>query len=191
MKIQHCKIPEVVLITPTRLGDSRGYFSETFRDQWFRNNICDVTFVQENESFSLMRGTVRGLHFQSEPAAQGKLVRVVSGAIFDVAVDLRAGSPSYCLWVGAVLSAENGVQLWIPEGFAHGFATLAPKTMTQYKVTAPYSPEHDRGLLWNDPAIGIDWPIRPEEAIISAKDRDQPVAENMVAAFKYEHVVKA
>ena len=185
----HCEaleIPDVIAIVPTRVGDARGYFSEVFKDAWFRGNVADVTFVQENQSLSAASGTVRGLHFQLEPFAQGKLIRCIQGAIFDVAVDIREGSPSYGKWVGAELSAENGKQLWIPVGFAHGFATLVPNTVIHYKVTAPYSAASDRGLSWNDPAIGIAWPVAAKDAILSDKDLRQPSLADLVPAFRYE-----
>jgi dTDP-4-dehydrorhamnose 3,5-epimerase len=178
-------IPEVVKITPARFGDSRGYFSEVFKERWFRDNIADVAFVQDNQSLSAAKGTVRGLHFQLEPFAQGKLVRAIAGAIFDVAVDIRVGSPSFGQWVAAELSAENGDQLWIPAGFAHGFATLQPDTIIHYKVTAPYSAADDRGLLWNDPAIGIAWPVAEAEAVLSDKDRKQPRLAELQPSFHY------
>jgi dTDP-4-dehydrorhamnose 3,5-epimerase len=178
-------IPEVVKITPARFGDSRGYFSEVFKERWFRDNIADVAFVQDNQSLSAAKGTVRGLHFQLEPFAQGKLVRAIAGAIFDVAVDIRVGSPSFGQWVAAELSAENGDQLWIPSGFAHGFATLQPDTIIHYKVTAPYSAADDRGLLWNDPAIGIAWPVAEAEAVLSDKDRKQPRLAELPPSFHY------
>ncbi|RYE41576.1 MAG: dTDP-4-dehydrorhamnose 3,5-epimerase [Hyphomicrobiales bacterium] len=172
--IERLAIPDVAKIVPARYGDERGYFSEVFKDAWFRQNVADVTFVQDNQSVSVAKGTVRGLHFQLEPYAQGKLVHCPEGAIYDVAVDIRSGSPTYGQWVGAELSSKNGAQLWIPPGFAHGFATLAPDTIVHYKVTAPYSASHDRGLLWSDADIGIDWPVAPGDAILSDKDRVQP-----------------
>jgi dTDP-4-dehydrorhamnose 3,5-epimerase len=185
MNFQPLAIPDIVKITPARFGDSRGYFSEVFKDRWFRDNIADVSFVQDNQSLSAVAGTIRGLHFQLEPFAQGKLVRAIAGAIFDVAVDIRTGSPTYGQWVGAELSAENGDQLWIPAGFAHGFATLTPDTIIHYKVTAPYSAADDRGLLWNDPAIGINWPVAEKDAILSEKDAKQPKLADLPPAFHY------
>jgi dTDP-4-dehydrorhamnose 3,5-epimerase len=178
-------IPDIVKITPARFGDARGYFSEVFKDRWFRDTIADVAFVQDNQSLSAAAGTVRGLHFQLEPFAQGKLVRAIAGAIFDVAVDIRLGSPTYGRWVAAELSAANGDQLWIPAGFAHGFATLVPDTLIHYKVTAPYSAADDRGLLWNDPAIGIEWPVAAADAILSEKDARQPGLADLPPAFHY------
>ena len=185
MKLNHLSIPDIVEIITKRLGDPRGYFSEIFKDQWFRQRVADVSFVQDNESLSAIAGTIRGLHFQLEPYAQGKLVRCVKGAIFDVAIDIRVGSPTYGKWVGAELSGENGAQLWIPVGFAHGFATLRPETLVHYKVTAPYSAEHDRGLLWDDPSIGIAWPIARGDAVLSDKDRQQPALADLPPAFTY------
>jgi dTDP-4-dehydrorhamnose 3,5-epimerase len=186
MDFDRLDIAEIVRITPRRLGDARGYFAEVFKEDWFRRTIADVGFVQDNQSLSTAAGTVRGLHFQLDPFAQGKLVRCIAGAIFDVAVDIRSGSPSFGRWVGAELSADNGTQLWIPAGFAHGFATLAPDTMVHYKVTAPYSAEHDRGLVWNDPALGIAWPVTAEAAVLSDKDRRQPLLAELPAAFAYQ-----
>jgi len=185
MKFERLAIPSVFKITPARFGDARGYFSEVFKDQLFRDSVEDVGFVQDNQSLSATVGTVRGLHFQLAPFAQGKLVRCIAGAIFDVAVDIRVGSPTFGKWVGAELSADNGEQLWIPTGFAHGFATLQPDTVIHYKVTAPYSAAHDRGLFWDDPAIGIDWPVAPGEAVLSDKDKIQPKLSELQPGFVY------
>ena len=185
MFAERLALPDIVKILPARIGDHRGYFSEIFKDDWFRGNIADVTFVQDNQSLSTAKGTVRGLHFQLDPFAQGKLVRCISGAIFDVAVDIRVGSPTYGRWVGAVLAAKDGAQLWIPVGFAHGFATLEPDTVIHYKVTAPYSATHDRGLRWDDPDIGIDWPVALEDASLSDKDRAQPRLAQLSPAFSF------
>ncbi|MFG1342076.1 dTDP-4-dehydrorhamnose 3,5-epimerase [Xanthobacter autotrophicus] len=185
MKLTKLAIPEIVKITPARFGDARGYFSELFKDQWFRENVSNVTFVQDNQSLSSAVGTVRGLHFQLDPFAQGKLVRCLAGAIFDVAVDIRVGSPTYGQWVGAELTPENGDQLWIPAGFAHGFATLLPDTVILYKVTAPYSAANDRGLLWNDLDIGIEWPIETGQAMLSDKDKVQPRLADLPPSFSY------
>lgn len=172
-------------IIPARLGDHRGYFSEVFKDCWFRENVADVTFLQENESLSATIATVRGLHFQLDPFAQGKLVRCVAGRIFDVAVDIRVGSPTYGKWYGTELSMANGEQLWIPPGYAHGFATLATDCVISYKVTAPYSAASDRGLLWNDPEIGIKWPLRLDYAVLSDKDKLQPKLADLPVSFTY------
>ncbi|MFG1305816.1 dTDP-4-dehydrorhamnose 3,5-epimerase [Xanthobacter autotrophicus] len=185
MKFERLAIPEIVKITPARFGDNRGYFSEVFKDEWFRQNVADTSFVQDNQSLSAAAGTIRGLHFQLDPFAQGKLVRCIAGAIFDVAVDIRVGSPSFGRWVGVELTADNGDQLWIPPGFAHGFATLTSDCVILYKVTAPYSAAHDRGLLWNDPDIGIDWPVAVDGAVLSDKDMKQPRLADLSPSFAY------
>lgn len=190
MHYERLAISDVVRIVPARFGDNRGYFSEVFKEGWFRETISDVGFVQDNQSLSATVGTVRGLHFQLEPFGQGKLVRCIQGSIFDVAVDIRVGSPSYGQWVGAELSAENGAQLWIPVGFAHGFMTLEPDTILHYKVTAPYSAKDDRGLLWNDPAIGIEWPLKGE-AVLSDKDKAQPGLADLAPSFVFAAEGKA
>jgi dTDP-4-dehydrorhamnose 3,5-epimerase len=185
MRIETTAIEGVVAITPPRFGDHRGYFSEVFKDAWFRENVADVTFVQDNESLSAQPGTVRGLHFQTPPFAQGKLVRCLAGRIVDVAVDIRAGSPSFGQWLSRELSAENGAQLWVPAGFAHGFVTLEPNSLISYKVTAPYSPQHDRGIRWNDPAIGIRWPVDEKDMILAEKDRALPLLADLSSHFSY------
>lgn len=185
MKRKPLEISDVVMITPRRIADSRGYFSEIFKAAWFSEHIADAAFLQDNQSLSVQAGTIRGLHFQVEPFAQGKLVRSVAGRIFDVAVDLRVGSPSFGKWVGVELSADSGEQLWIPPGFAHGFATLEPNTIIHYRVTAPYSSVHDRGLRWNDPTIGVRWPISGDIALLSDKDRTQPLLEELPSCFSY------
>lgn len=174
MQISTYEIEGPVLITPKMFGDSRGYFMEAFKDAWFRESVADVTFVQDNQSLSAQIGTIRGLHYQLAPLGQGKLVRCLRGAIFDVAVDIRKGSSTFGQWIGATLTPENAQQLWVPEGFAHGFCTLEPDTEVFYKVTNPYSPEHDRGVAFDDPEIGIDWPMDTAQAVLSDKDRVQP-----------------
>ncbi|MFB2551226.1 dTDP-4-dehydrorhamnose 3,5-epimerase [Ensifer soli] len=186
MNFERLAIPEVLLITPKRFGDDRGYFMETFRQSLFAEHAGDLAFVQDNQSLSADRGTVRGLHFQLEPKAQGKLVRCIGGAILDVAVDIRVGSPTYGQHVAAELSEANGCQLWVPPGFAHGFCTLVDNTLVSYKVTDYYSPEHDRGLLWSDPAIGIDWPVSEDKATLSDKDRRQPRLSDLPESFTYK-----
>lgn len=186
MQFERMELPDVVLITPKKFGDHRGYFSETFRTDMFTENVGPFTFVQDNQSFSAEMGTVRGLHFQLEPRAQGKLVRCIAGSILDVAVDIRKSSPTYGRYVQAELSAENGRQLWVPPGFAHGFCTLEPDCVLSYKVTDYYSPAHDRGLLWNDPAIGIQWPVAADKAVLSAKDQIQPRLAELDANFVYQ-----
>ncbi|WP_176084319.1 dTDP-4-dehydrorhamnose 3,5-epimerase [Martelella sp. HB161492] len=182
MQFKDTKINGVKIISPVRRGDHRGYFSEVFKDNWFCENVADVRFVQDNESLSIEPGTVRGLHFQLDPFAQGKLVRCISGALWDVAVDLRRESPTYGKWFGCELSAENGTQLWLPAGMAHGFMTIAPGTIIFYKVTAPYSAENDRGLRWDDPEIGIEWP-NTASPILSEKDEKQPLLRDLPTYF--------
>jgi len=167
-------IPDVVLVRPTRHTDERGFLQESYRESEFAKAGIRARFVQDNLARST-HGVVRGLHYQIPPAAQGKLVSCVSGSVFDVAVDLRAGSPSYGRWVGTTLEADTGHQLWIPPGFAHGYAVLTDVADVAYKVTAEYRPELDRGVLWNDPAIGVEWPV--QEPIVSAKDQAQPTLE--------------
>lgn len=178
-------IPDVLLIKPKKFGDARGYFMETFRQSLFEEQAGPIRFVQDNQSLSADSGTVRGLHFQLSPCAQGKLVSCITGAILDVAVDIRAGSPTYGKHVSAELTAENGHQLWVPVGFAHGFCTLEPMTKVSYKVTDYYSAEHDRGLRWDDPELGIGWPVTTESAVLSAKDRNQPDFRNLDEYFTY------
>lgn len=167
-------IPDVKLIVPARYGDERGFLSEVYERSAFQEAGIGIEFVQENHSFSARRGTVRGLHFQVPPRAQAKLVRVSRGAILDVAVDLRPDSPTFGRHVSAVLSAENWHQLYVPVGFAHGFCTLEPDTEVIYKLSDVYAPEHERGVLWNDPALGIDWPVDAAVAIVSPRDRTHP-----------------
>jgi len=174
MQIKTYDISGPVLITPKKFGDSRGYFMEAFKDGWFRENVADIGFVQDNQSLSAQVGTIRGLHYQAPPMGQGKLVRCLKGAIFDVAVDVRPGSVTFGKWVGETLTPENAGQLWVPEGFLHGFCTLEPDTEVLYKVTNPYSPEHDRGIAFDDPEIGIEWPVDLSTAVLSDKDKAQP-----------------
>ncbi|AGS21361.1 dTDP-4-dehydrorhamnose 3,5-epimerase [Rhizobium etli] len=185
MHIETAALEGIVAITPPRFGDHRGYFSEVFKDAWFRENVADVTFIQDNESLSAQAGTVRGLHFQIPPFAQGKLVRCLAGRIMDVVVDIRVGSPSYGKWLSQELSPETGKQLWIPAGFAHGFVTIEPNSVISYKVTAPYSPPHDRGIAWNDPAIGIGWPFDEGDMVSSDKDKTLPRLADLPSHFSY------
>jgi dTDP-4-dehydrorhamnose 3,5-epimerase len=174
LMIEALYIPEVKIVRPARHSDARGFFSETYNKRSFQAAGIVEEFVQDNHSLSPLRGTVRGLHFQIPPAAQAKLVRVVRGAIFDVAVDIRANSPTFGQFVSTVISAQDWNQIYIPVGFAHGFATLEPDTEVLYKVSDYYSSAHDKGLSWNDPAIGIPWPVTPSEALLSNKDRSHP-----------------
>ena len=185
MQIIATAIADVKEIKPVRLLDARGFFSEIFREELLRQHGIDVRFVQENQSLSVGRGVVRGLHFQTPPEAQAKMVRVSAGSILDVAVDIRQGSPSYGQHVAIVLNAAEGNQLFIPEGFAHGFCTLEPNTEVVYKVNRYYSSEHDRGMLWNDPALGIAWPVGEGEALLSDKDRRQPRLVELPHYFRY------
>jgi dTDP-4-dehydrorhamnose 3,5-epimerase len=178
-----CSIPDVVLFTPRRHHDPRGFFAETFRQDLFQSAAGSTVFVQENHSLSRAVGTIRGLHFQVPPRAQGKLIQVIRGAIVDVAVDIRVGSLTFGQHVRVVLSAENGQQLWVPIGFAHGLCTTEPDTEVAYKVTDYYSPTHDRGLAFDDPALAIDWGVDPRRTILSAKDRQHPRLAELPQSF--------
>lgn len=177
----------VRLIRPSRYGDARGWFAEVYNRDSFAHLGITTTFVQDNHSLSVPVFTLRGLHFQTPPREQDKLVRCIRGRIYDVAVDVRANSPTYRQWVGAELSAENGNQLFIPIGFAHGFVTLEPDCEVSYKCSDTYAPAHDGGIRWDDPAIGIEWPIpagiTPE---LSAKDQVQPLLTNFDSPFQYD-----
>ncbi len=168
MNIIETALPGVLIIEPRVFGDSRGFFMETWNAGAFAAAGLDLAFVQDNHSRS-QKGVLRGLHFQN-PGPQGKLVRVTNGAVFDVAVDLRASSPTFGQWVGVELSAENKRMFWVPEGFAHGFLTLEDDTDFLYKCTAPYAPANEFTLAWNDPAVGIEWPVAGLDPIISDKD---------------------
>ena len=174
MDIRTLQIPGPVVIVPRKFGDARGFLSETYVDEAFCANIAPVRFAQENHSYSERAGTIRGIHFQVPPHAQGKLVRVVRGAIFDVAVDLRAGSPTFGHCAHAELSAANWHQLWIPVGFGHGFCTLEPDTEVIYKMTARYRPDSERGIAWDDPDLAIAWPLGQREPCLSERDRRHP-----------------
>jgi dTDP-4-dehydrorhamnose 3,5-epimerase len=165
-----CAIPDVLLIEAPKYRDHRGHFMETFNCRDFDLAGIGCDFVQDNQSLSLQRGTIRGLHFQVPPRAQAKLIRVLAGSVYDVAVDLRHGSPSFGKWCAAELSAENCRQLFIPTGFAHGFCTLEPNTQVAYKVSDYYAPELETGLIWNDPDLAISWPIEAADIVISEKD---------------------
>lgn len=186
MLVQRCEIPEILKLTPKKFGDHRGFFSETWNRRAFVEATgIDAEFVQDNHSLSAEKGVLRGLHFQSPPHAQGKLVRVSRGAILDVAVDIRVGSPTFGRHVAAELSAENWCQLWVPPGFAHGFCTLEPDTEVQYKVTGYYAPDNDHGLAFDDPDLAIAWPVAPADAILSDKDRRHPRLRDLPAYFEY------
>ncbi len=169
MKYTGLNIPDMVLMSPEVFGDHRGFFMETFRDDDFRKNVADVRFVQDNHSRSV-GGTLRGLHYQIEKS-QGKLVRVTSGTVFDVGVDLRRSSPYFGQWAGVTLSADNKEMLWVPPGFAHGFYVLSEFTEFTYKCTDYYAPEYELSVIWNDGDIGIEWPLVEEELLLSEKDQ--------------------
>ena len=181
--IESLNIPAVKVLMPKRYGDRRGFFSEVYNKKTLLARGIDIDFVQDNHSLSADKGTMRGLHFQTPPFAQDKLVRVVRGAVFDVAVDLRRSSPTYGEHVSVVLSADALNQVLVPTGFAHGFMTLEPDTEVVYKVSDYYAPEHDRGILWNDPALGIGWPEPEAAVILSEKDRRQPRLAEMISPF--------
>ena len=174
MQIEELDIPAVKVLKPRKHGDHRGFFSEVYNRRALAEAGIGIEFVQDNHSLSAEKGTVRGLHFQTPPFAQDKLVRVVRGAVFDVAVDLRRGSPTYGRHVSVVLSAEAWNQMLAPIGFAHGFMTLEPDTEVIYKVSNYYAPDHDKGILWNDPDLAIPWPLDTGVAILSPKDRELP-----------------
>ena len=177
----------VRLIVPRRHGDSRGWFTEVYSEPTFSALGIECRFVQDNHSLSVAPLTLRGLHFQIPPRGQDKLVRCVRGRIFDVAVDVRKGSPTYGDWVGAELSAENGHQLFIPIGFAHGFITLEPNSEITYKCSDTYAPAQDSGIRWDDPTIGINWPIPPGQLPeLSAKDISQPLLSEFESPFPYD-----
>ena len=176
-------ISDVVEIMPTKIADERGFFSEVYNQSDYAAAGINVAFVQDNHSLSGPTGTVRGLHFQVPPFAQAKLVRVTSGAILDIAVDIRNGSPTFGQHVAIEISAENWKQVFVPAGFAHGFCTLAPDTEVIYKVDQTYSRDHDRGLLWNDPQLNIDWPVREDEAVLSERDQQHPALSELPAYF--------
>ncbi|MCL6633405.1 MAG: dTDP-4-dehydrorhamnose 3,5-epimerase [Alicyclobacillus herbarius] len=175
MKITPTDLEGVILIEPDVFGDHRGYFTETYNKARLAEAGIELDFVQDNQSLSAQPGTLRGLHYQLTPKAQTKLVRVIQGAVYDIAVDIRKGSPTFGKWVAVILTADNHRQLLIPKGFAHGFCTLVPNTIVAYKVDEYYSPEHDRGILWNDPTLSIPWPT--SNPVLSAKDERHPGLE--------------
>ncbi len=174
IELEHTAISGVVVVKPQRFEDHRGFFSEVYNRRDFARLGLDPEFVQDNHSRSLAAGTIRGLHFQMPPFAQDKLIRVTRGSIIDVAVDLRRSSPTFGRHVAVELSAENWLQLFVPIGCAHGFCTLVPETEVVYKASNFYSPAHDRGLAWDDPALAIEWPVTAAQAILSDKDRTHP-----------------
>lgn len=183
LHVEATALPDVKIIQPKKFGDHRGFFSETYNQQVFREAGIDLIFVQDNHSLSAAVGTLRGLHFQSPPFAQDKLIRVPRGRILDIAVDIRTSSPDFGKAVAVELSAENWLQVLVPAGFAHGFVTLEPDTEVLYKVSAPYAPSHDHGLAFDDPALGIDWGLPPERLILSEKDRRHPLLADLPRYF--------
>lgn len=188
MKLQRLAIADVLLLTPRRFADERGHFSETYSRRALDEAGLSTVFVQDNLSMSHRAGTVRGLHFQRPPYAQAKLVSVPRGRIFDVAVDVRRGSPTYGRSVSVELSAENGHQIFVPEGFLHGYATLEPDTLVAYKASAHYAPECDGAVLWNDPDLAIAWPVSRKEAILSPKDAAAPLFAAFDTPFVFDRV---
>ncbi|HEX5482336.1 MAG TPA: dTDP-4-dehydrorhamnose 3,5-epimerase [Terriglobia bacterium] len=183
MEVRTTAIPEVKLIKPRKHGDYRGFFSETYNKKELAEAGVALDFVQDNHSLSTEKGVVRGLHFQIPPFAQDKLVRVIRGSVFDVAVDLRRNSPTFGKHVSALVSAEEWNQILVPIGFAHGFCTLEPNTEVIYKVTNYYAPNCDRGVLWNDPELEIQWPVSGSDVILSEKDKSQPRFAELTAFF--------
>lgn len=186
MKIDQTPLPGVIVITPGRFGDHRGFFSESYSRAALAKAGIDIEFVQDNHSLSMTPGTVRGLHFQAPPHAQDKLVRCGRGALFDVAVDIRKGSPTYGQWFGTELSFENGRQLLVPAGFAHGFVTRAAETEIVYKCSDYYAPETEGALLWNDPAIGIEWAMDGVAPVLSGKDAEAGGLDRLESPFVFE-----
>ena len=184
MQVENTAIADVKIITPNKFGDHRGFFSEVYSRKAWAEAGLDYEFVQDNHSFSVEVGVIRGLHFQTEPFGQDKLVRVAKGRVLDVAVDLRRRSPTYGKHVAVELSAANWRQLLVPIGFAHGFCTLEADCEVLYKVTNIYSPAHDKGLAFDDPALGIDWRIDLAKAVLSDKDRKQPRLAELGAMFE-------
>lgn len=183
MNIERTAIPGVLILRPRKFEDARGFFAPVFRETDLQAAGVAHGWVQENQSLSLRKGTVRGLHFQRPPFAQAKLVRVIRGAALDVCVDLRRASPTFGQHAEVELTAENLTQVYIPPGFAHGFCTLSDHTEVLYKVSAGWSPEHEGGVMWSDPALGIDWPVKPDEAVLSEKDRVWPALADLGAVF--------
>ncbi len=183
MDFRTFEIGGVFEIVPRKIEDNRGYFSEIFRMNTFKDRGGNVEFVQDNQSLSVHAGTIRGIHFQSKPFVQGKLVRCLAGRVFDVAVDLRADSTTHGRWISVVLNPAENNQLWVPAGFGHGFCTLEPNSIISYRVTNYYSPENDKGVAWDDPDLGIDWPSIADPETLSSKDRRQPNLAELPAYF--------
>lgn len=186
MQIEETVIADVKILCPKKFGDDRGFFSEVWNAQTLKEAGLDLAFVQDNHAYNAEAGVVRGLHYQLDPKAQGKLVRVLRGAVIDVAVDIRVGSPTFGQHVAVELSADNWRQLWVPAGFAHGYCTLKPDTEIVYKVTDYYSPEHDCGIFWNDPDLNINWSVSTEKAILSEKDKILPLLKDQTRLFDFK-----
>jgi dTDP-4-dehydrorhamnose 3,5-epimerase len=185
MDIESLAIPDVQLIRPSKHGDKRGFFSEIFRDDLFARRGIGGPFVQDNHVYSADRGVLRGLHFQKPPNSQGKLVRCIRGSILDVAVDIRAGSPTFGRYVAAEISAANWTQIWVPAGFAHGYVTLEPDCEIIYKVTDYYAPASEAGIAWDDPDIGIDWRLNRSDLVLSEKDTRNPRLAQISTPFDF------
>lgn len=181
MNVTPLKLTDAFVLEPVVHGDHRGFFMESYNDSLFKQHGITYNFIQDNHSLSAENGVLRGLHYQLNPKAQTKLIRVLTGAIYDVIVDIRKNSPTFGQWVGVILSEHNHRQLLVPKGLAHGFCTLVPNTQVLYKVDEYYSPENDRGILWNDPALGIDWPT--SNPILSDKDRRHPLLKDAEMNF--------
>jgi dTDP-4-dehydrorhamnose 3,5-epimerase len=186
MDVKTASIPSVLLLKPRYFHDARGFFVETYNARAASTAGLTAEFVQDNQALSLKRGTVRALHFQVTPNVQAKLVRVLRGSVYDVAVDLRAGSPSYGRWVAATLTAQGGEQIFVPRGFAHGYCTLEADTEVAYKVDNYYAPECERGLAWDDPTLDIPWPVSAADAVLSDKDRKLPRFADFESPFRYD-----
>jgi dTDP-4-dehydrorhamnose 3,5-epimerase len=184
MDVAELDLPGVRLLHPRRFADGRGWFTELYSDRTLAARAgVDTAFVQDNLSRSVLPGTIRGLHFQAPPAAQAKLLTVLAGRVFDVVVDIRHGAPTFGRHIAVMLDAEDGAQLFVPAGFAHGFCTLAPDTLVHYKVSAHYAPAHDLGIRWDDPDLAIDWPVTPARAVLSPKDRALPRLRDLPPVF--------
>jgi len=186
MQVEKTELDGVLILTPVRHGDARGFFSESWNRRRMAQNGIEIDFVQDNHSFSSRVGTVRGLHFQAPPHAQAKLVRCGRGRLFDVAVDIRKGSPTFGRWVGVELSFDNGRQLLVPEGFLHGFVTLEPDTEVIYKCSDYYAPDCDGAVRFDDPDIGVDWGIAPDQVVLSEKDRAAPLLREFDSPFSWQ-----
>ena len=184
MQVEATAVPDVKLIRPVRHRDARGWFLEAWNRRAFAAAGIAADFVQDNRAGSVAVGTVRGLHFQIAPHAQGKLIHVARGAVFDVAIDIRRHSPTFGHYATMTLTAESGEQLWVPAGFAHGYCTLTPDCEVGYRVTEYYAPECERGLRWNDPALGIPWPVSPDKAVVHPRDGGWPLFADLVDLFE-------